>query len=406
MKELSNEQVEYAVSRFVTINQSRGFRQKELERLSQVDQSTISKIIHPRDDEKYTPSVDVLQKLFKAVGYRLENILNESDHLVDEIVGYLATPLTGLTSQEDDELRRVVAAIRTIASDEPFRNPSFDVYWPGDHTHPQRHADITPEQVYVTDRSRASTHDFIILFCASPSYGVGQENEIATQAGVPAIRLVPPESLSRMMLGSFIRATDIPYSGNLQSRIEFDESKFREALKSLRQAHFRTVALFRGMNGDGFGKRLRRLIDDRCNGDCVQFASDIGVSLQYLHKMMDEPFLVANPSARLLKRIAHRLGERVAFLLGEAEENDPIWIESSASWRSWVERNEGGGVDAAVALRMRDEWRRSHATGRREQQSSASFRKPTDRMREADWDKRYMQMTKEGAGNANQPSLL
>jgi transcriptional regulator with XRE-family HTH domain len=406
MKELSNEQVEYAVSCLVSICQSRGFKQKELERLSQVDQSTISKIIHPRDDEPYTPSADVLQKLFKALGFPLENILNESDHLVDEIVGYLATPLTGLSSQEDIELRRVVAAIRTIARDAQFRNPSFDVYWPGDHTHPQRHADITSQQVYVTDRSRASTPDFIILFCASPSYGVGQENEIATQAGVPAIRLVPPEGLSRMMLGSFIRAIDIPYSGNLQSRIEFDENKFREALKALRQTHFRTSALFRGMNGDGFGKRLRRLIDDRCNADYIQFSTDIGVSLHYLHKMMDEPFLVPNPSALLLKRMAHRLGERVAFLLGEAEENDPIWTESSASWRSWVEKNEGRGIDAAVALRMRDEWRHSYATGRREQQSSASFRKPTGRMREADWDTQYAQRVKKGIGNAKQPSLL
>jgi transcriptional regulator with XRE-family HTH domain len=120
MKELSNEQVEYAVICLVSICQSRGFKQKELERLSQVDQSTISKIIHPRDGEKYTPSEDVLQKLFKALGFPLENILNESDHLVDEIVGYLATPLTGLSPQEDDELRRVVAAIRTIARDEQF----------------------------------------------------------------------------------------------------------------------------------------------------------------------------------------------------------------------------------------------------------------------------------------------
>jgi hypothetical protein len=209
-----------------------------------------------------------------------------------------------------------------------------------------------------------------------------------------------------MMLGSFIRATDIPYSGNLQSQIEFDEGKLREALKTLRQARFRTSALFRGMNGDGFGKRLRTLIDDRCNGDYVQFAADIGISLQYLHKMMDEPFLVPNPSAHLLKRMAHRLGERVAFLLGEAEENDPIWIEGGASWRSWVEKNEGRGIDAALALRMRDEWRHSYATGRREQQSSASFRKSSGRMRETDWDRQYTQMAKKRTGNGTQPSLL
>jgi transcriptional regulator with XRE-family HTH domain len=407
MKELTDEQLEFAVSRFVSIYQSRGMKQTELERLtgSEVTQSTISKIVRPQDGEKYAPSVDVLQRLFKALGLPLEDILIESDHLPDEIVGYLATPLTGLSSEEDSELRRVVASIRAVVCDSQFRNPSFDVYWPGDHTHPRIHADATAQQVYVTDRSRASTHDFIILFCAAPSYGVGQENEIATQAGVPAIRLVPPGGLSRMMIGSFIQTTDIPYSGTLKSRIAFDEAAFREALKMIRQVRYRTGALFRGMNGDGFGKRLRRLIDDRCNADYVQFSADIGVSLVYLHKMMDEPFLVSNPSAHLLRRMAHRLGERVAFLLGEAEENDPAWTESNASWRSWIEKNEGS-LDAAVALRMRDDWRRSYAMGKREQQTSASFRNPTRLMREADWDRRYRQQVKNGVRNAEQPSLL
>src|ERR1017187_2477435 len=103
MKELSNEQLEYAVSRFVSIYQSRGIKQTELERMteSEVAQSTISKIVRPQDGDKYTPSVDVLQRLFKALGLRLEDILHESDHLADEIVGYLATPLTGLSPQED-----------------------------------------------------------------------------------------------------------------------------------------------------------------------------------------------------------------------------------------------------------------------------------------------------------------
>src|ERR1700690_815853 len=133
MKELSKEQVEYAVSRFVSISQSREMTQTELERLSQVDQSTISKIIRPRDGEKYTPSVEVLQRLFMALGFRLENILNEPDHVAGEIVGYLATPLTGLGAQEDTELRRVVECIRAIAHDKEFANPSFDLYWPGDH---------------------------------------------------------------------------------------------------------------------------------------------------------------------------------------------------------------------------------------------------------------------------------
>jgi transcriptional regulator with XRE-family HTH domain len=405
MKELSKEQVEYAVSYFVSICQSRDIKQTELERSSGVNQSTISKIVHPQDGgEKYAPSEEVLQKLFQALGFKLANILNESDHLADEIVGYLATPLTGLTLKADEEVRRIVETIRRVASEGQFANPRFDVYWPGDHTHPKQHASIAAAQVYVTDRSRASTHDFIILLCVAPSYGVGQENEIAAQAGVPAIRLVPPAGLSRMMLGSFIRATDIPYAGDLSSRITFDEDKFRDALKTLRQAYFSSRALYRGMNGNGFGKRLRKLIDDRCNANYFQLAADLGISLSYLHKMMDEPFVVSNPSAILLRRMAHRLGERVAFLLGEAEENDPIWAESSASWRAWIEKTEG--LDAGMVLRIRDDWRHVYAEEKRERQTCASFRRSTRLMREADWDKEYRQLAKRGVGNAKQGVLL
>jgi len=406
MKELSSEQAEFAVSCFVSIYQSREVKQVELERISSVDQSTISKIVHSRDSgEKYTPSAEILQKLFQALGIKLSDIVHESDHLADEIVGYLATPLTSLTPKEDKEVRRVVAMVRKLASEAQFTNPRFEVYWPGDHTHPTQHAAATAQQVYVTDRSRASTHDFIVLFCASPSYGVGQENEIATQAGVPAIRLVPPAGLSRMMLGSFVNATDIPYSGDLKSQVVLDEERLRNAMQEIRNSYFRSHALYRGMNGDGFGKRLRKLVDDRCNGGYHQFATDIGVSLMYLLKMMDEPFIISNPSALLLRRIAHRLGERVAFLLGEEEQNDPIWVESNAAWRSWIDKTPG--LDAQTVLRMRDSWRDEYAIEKREKQSSnASFRKSTRLMREPDWDKRYQKVLKNDTANEKQTSLL
>lgn len=187
---------------------------------------------------------------------------------------------------------RVNFALRSIAEEAQFANPDFDIYWPGDYTHPKNHAHISAPHVYVTDRSRASSHDFIILLCGPPSYGVGQENEIATQAGVPAIRLVPLEGLSRMMLGSFIRTMDITYHGGLQSRITFG-------------------------------------------------------------------------------------------------------IENTL------------GVDAGVALWLRDHWRSDFAADKRKLQSSASFRRPTRLMREVDWDKQYRQELHKDTFNAKlrDPSL-
>jgi transcriptional regulator with XRE-family HTH domain len=408
MLELTKEQIEYAVGRLMRLVESRKIKQTQLEVWSGVNQSTISKILSPSQEiagDRYTPSEEVLRKLFQALGLKLADIIVETDRIAEEIIGYLATPLTGLIPNAEIEVKRVVNFIRTVASDKQFDAPPFEIYWPGDHTHPLQHPDISPSQVYVTDRSRASTHDFIIIFCGSPSYGVGQENEIATQAGVPAIRLVP-SVISRMMSGSFIHTIDILYSGSLETQVKFSSDELRAGLAAIRKSYFRHHALYRGMNGDAFGPRLRKLIDDR-SGDYDHFAADLGISLSYLHNLMEEPFAVSNPSARLLKRMALRLGERVAYLIGESEESDPVWVESNASWRSWIDKTPG--VDARTALQVRDEWRHDYSTNRREQQSVASFRKPALMIREPDWDKRYRdkeKLNRRGSENAKQPSLL
>src|SRR5260370_21041407 len=158
-------------------------------------------------------TAETLTRLFDGFGVKLEHVLREATSTSNEIVGYLGTPLTAVaTGRADLELRRAVERIKTTASGLHFSTApsSFQLYWPGDHTHPVTHPHFTPAQVYLTDRSRASTFDFIILLCAEPSYGVGQENEIATQAGLPAIRIVPTKT-SRMRTGSFLLAKDVAF---------------------------------------------------------------------------------------------------------------------------------------------------------------------------------------------------
>ncbi len=399
MRRLTTEQIEYALGRLVCLVKFRGMTQTQLETVSGVNQSTISKIFsHSQNDaaDNYSPSEEVLTKLFQALGLKLTEILNEPDCLPNKILGYLATPLTALNSTSHKELRRVVDEIRVLAADKRFDPPPFEIYWPGDHTHPLHHANLLADQVYVTDRSRASTHDFIILFCGDPSYGVGQENEIAAQAGVPAIRLIPQKGVSRMMLGSFVRAIDITYGGTLETGIQLNREKVLSAFQDIRRIHFRHRALYRGLNSVAFGQRLKRLIDDRC-GDYTQLADDLGISLSYLHTLMHEPFAVSNPSARLLGRIAARLGEHVAYLLGESEEIDPIWVESNASWHQWITNTTG--IDARIAVELRDKWRNEYHTSLRERELySASFRNPPKLMQVSDWDMHYQKVAKAQIG--------
>ncbi len=411
MKELTREQIEYAVGRFIRLIEVRRLKEQWIADMSGVNQSTISKIKtgwKEQGAEKYLPSEELLTKLFKALGHKLNDILNESDSVGNEILGYLATPLTGLSATQDLGLRKVVDQIREIASGPQFASPAFEIYWPGEHTHPMKHSEIPASQVYITDRTRAATHDFIILFCASPSYGVGQENEIATQAGVPAIRLIPV-GLSRMMLGSFAKATDIIFSGSLETGIGSDPDALRRALAEVKIAYIRKCALYQGLNGEGFGDRLRALVHDRCSSN-EQFAEDLGISHSYLHSLMGESLAVSNPSIRLLKRMAHRLNERVSYLIGDSDESDSIWVDSDAAWRSWIDQNPD--LPAAAVLSIRDEWRHDYKLNRRAFQTSSSIshrRAATSRMEVKDWDIRYQEFirsNKKAGANAQTATSL
>jgi transcriptional regulator with XRE-family HTH domain len=382
MRQLTNHQIDLAVTTLQRLMNSRGLTQTELAQLSGLNQPAISKIIA----RSQVPSVENLKKLFQAAGLKLSDVLNETEGLGHEILGYLATPLTGVVKDErcDSELRNIVKKIKEVCSSSEFADLPFDLYWPGDFTHPVKNPDFPAAQVYLTDRSRASTHDFLILFCAEPSFGVGQENEIATQAGIPAIRLIP-EGTSRMMLGSFVKRIDIKFVGSLRTGIKFNADELSTAFREVRRLYIQNRFLFKNINGIGFGERLRKSIDAR-SGDYLRFAEQLGVNISYLNAMMDEHPSVSNPSIRLLKKMAAILQEDVGFLIGESEEADAIWIDSKISWHAWA--TETPGLDAGLAITMRDEWRDDYRS-QKAQPSISSFRKPVQAMQKTDWDTLY-----------------
>jgi transcriptional regulator with XRE-family HTH domain len=390
-QQLTKEQIEFCVAIVQKTMKQRGYSQTQMEELSGVQQSTISKVTNHAAE----PSYETLEKLVQALGLSFRTILSDAHASPQDLLGYLATPLTSVVAdhQAEAELSRVVVQIKSVAAE--FEDPKLKLYWPGEHTHPTRNPDFTASQVYLTDRSRASTHDFIVLFCGSPSYGVGQENEIATQAGLPAIRLVPT-GLSRMMAGSFINTVDVPYKGSLNTGVDFDLSALRVAFEQVKKLHFRHLAFFKHLNGNDFGKTLRKLVDERCN-DYRSFADDIGVNIAYLQSLMDEGIIVSNPSVRLLKRMACRLGVTVGYLLGEVEEADAVLIASLNSWDEWI---NSSNVDAKTAMDIRYEWKTEYLSGKA-LETSASFRRP-ESMTIGDWEKRLQKLRgTKGNGSGN-----
>jgi transcriptional regulator with XRE-family HTH domain len=382
MRTLKKEEIAYAIGRLEVYMTSRGLNQSDLEELSGVEQSTISKIVN----RKQEPSLENLQKLFEGLGLQFTDVLSAAADRVPKILqGYLATPLTGLTDQQDASVRAAVEVVRRCCGAAEFSDPPINIYWPGDYTHPKSNPRYRPSTVYLIDRSRASTFHFLVILCGAASYGVGQENEIATQAGVPAIRLVNPY-VSRMMLGSFVKSFDVTYSGSLQGGIFFDEEDFMKALRAVVKLHYHHRALYSSTKGDDFGSRLKKLVDERAR-DNKAFAEELGVSLDYVQAMMVEPISISNPSARLLERMSIRLGESVSFLLGEKQQDDAIYRESKESHNAWVRESEEG-VDARTAAEIFDGWKKDYFAHEVES-SPISLRSEVRPMRKADWDEMF-----------------
>jgi transcriptional regulator with XRE-family HTH domain len=398
MRELKKEEIEYAIGRLEVYMTSRGLNQNDLDGLSGVEQSTISKILK----RKQEPSLENLQKLFAGLGLQLADVLKAAaDRLPKILRGYLATPLTGLTDAEDSSVRAVVEAVRRCAGAAEFTDPPVNIYWPGEHTHPKQNPKYKASTVYLIDRSRASTFHFLVVLCGAPSYGVGQENEIATQAGVPAIRLVNSQA-SRMMRGSFVKNFDIQHTGNLKEGIFFDEEEFTKALRAIVKLHYTHGALYSSMNGNDFGPRLKKLVDDRVR-DYRTFAEELGVSLDYVLAMMVEPLAISNPSARLLERMSILLGESVGFLLGEKDKDDALYRESKENFNAWV-REAGDDVDARTANEIFDQWKTDYFA-RKVESSPVSLRNEIRAMQKADWDDRF-RLARSKKPPANQRSMF
>lgn len=399
MRDLSREEVTYTVTYLKRLADSRGIGQTELAQMSGVPQPTICKLFK-RQMEHPTPVTS--ERLLEPLGMGLADVLNEPEARPSELRGYFATPLTGIAQDErkNRELASVIKRVRDTATE--FGNPSFEIYWPGDVTHPLRNPDLTAEQVYLTDRSRASTYDFLVLLCLDPSYGVGQENEIATQAGVPAIRLLG-NGISRMLRGSFLRAVDVEISGDLSAGVRIDTTKLAAAFREIRQTCFNHRALYCGMNGDEFGERLRKLIADRSDDYCA-FAEKLGISLPYLHVLMNESPAVSNPSMRLLKRMARLLCVRLAYLTGESPESDAIWEQSMGTLHAWVRKNPGI-LDAALVQTVKEDWIEDYKRDRG-RPAMSSARDTSGAMEENDWDREYKKQLKELEKNARGGKLF
>lgn len=131
---------------------------------------------------------------------------------------YLACALTGLNEKERENIFGISDLIADIC-----KKQRIELFEPRKSTDPVLHANVSPDDVYVNDKSRVLDSDLLIHLCHHPSTGAGEELEFARSALLPIILITPDKvKISRMILGIPSLMMEINYTSfdNLQGQLD------------------------------------------------------------------------------------------------------------------------------------------------------------------------------------------
>ncbi len=220
------------------------------------------------------------------------------------------------------------------------KEKGYSVYLPGQHTHPMGSPDLSAPEVYWIDRERVASSDLLLIFADDPSFGVGQEAEIAANAGVPiAIFHSVGIDVSRMLrgiAGRIIAQDSFTDDRELESKIAkfFSDNKGRLGLSRCsreREYHLRV------------GNRLREIRQ----GESItveELAQKAEVSAELLKTLETRPEQFSNISLVNLRRIARVLNvspvELLKYQSSKDQEFEDLFRASLASLRSFATENQ------------------------------------------------------------------
>jgi transcriptional regulator with XRE-family HTH domain len=283
---------------------------------------------------------------------------------------YLACALTQLPEDRREAVYGLCRELQRVCA-----GHGVALYLPFDHTDPMAHPHVPPPLVYATDRKQVVTSDLVFILCVAASYGVGQENEIATSHGIPVVYLIGSGStVSRMLVGSDSRKRVIRYSAQedlLQQVSEMLKGTV-PALRKMKESLSEPVPL-------GIGLRIRDL-RLRTKVSLETLADLIGVGPEMLTRVEEHAEEEVGLTVQQLRRAAASLGVDMAYLLlgatvsmdevmrrsldnlnTVAREDDMLYSDHELLWGEWVRRatTQIGFVTAARrgGVVSKEQWR-------------------------------------------------
>jgi transcriptional regulator with XRE-family HTH domain len=286
-------------------------------------------------------------------------------------LAYFASALTGLSESMREEVFRHGEIAQAVC--EEF---SAYLYRPAQYTDPVNNPEVAATDVYAIDRAQVARSDMVILHCGRASFGAGQELEIATQAGISVILLIPNgTTVSRMVHGSYARLRVVRFDTDDELR-----EGFQGALREL----FNDLVLRAHATPGGIGERVRVLRNRRgLTLDTV--AVRAGLTRHAIERLEREDELAENPSVTTLRRLADTLGTSVSYLTDgikpRLEDTDDVIRRSKLSFDQFVRRE-----NIAIS-RVESVWRKFQKEYVEGRQNVADAR--AEPATDEDWERRF-----------------
>jgi transcriptional regulator with XRE-family HTH domain len=284
-------------------------------------------------------------------------------------LAYFASALTGLKKDQRDILEVDADAVRQTCE-----QIGAYLYEPSHYTDPERNKNISAQEVYSIDRAQVSRSDVVILYGRYPSFGAGQELDIAMSAGLPLVFLIPDDQpLSRMVRGTYASVHELPFASC---------DDLRNKLPPILARVINNLTLRKDLPVLKLGERVRQHRES-IGLEAQIMARAVGLSEQAIHQL--ENGLYENPSLITLRRLALTLKTTVSALVDglamPQEDMDPIMRKSKDGLNEFAMRQNISYPDAKAL------WDAHAATYANQRRTVAEARTEPVSVRE--WGDRY-----------------
>lgn len=317
-----------------SVRKAAGLKQEALADGLDISQTKISRLLNGAVE----PTFDEVVKLAKICGvsrwtliggtelaskYPTECIVGLEPEASVKWVAYFASALTGLDADARASLFHDAQTVRRAC--EEIR---AYLYEPANYTDPVRNQDLNAEYVYAIDHAQVSHTHFLVLHARQPSFGAGQELEIATNVGIPVVLLAPRGvQISRMVLGCYARLHLVHFADS-RELAEGLAATFTKLATDLVDRHRGAAPLSPALQQPGensFAGRVK-VLRMSMQLDETTLARHVGLAPHAISEI--EGGRHGNPSLATVRAVAQVLRTSVSYLVDgvahNAEESDPV----------------------------------------------------------------------------------